>query len=171
MDLEQEAVVEIDPAISINRAIADLFEVHHYDVGEPEPEHIRFHGRFLCDLNVCFTELRGRLEALGFTPFIREEEDGPNLIAAPVIFEPTPSRWQVNLLLLLATILSLFFVGGISFGSSLESFIVSGIQYVISLGLILGAHELGHYFAARHHNVPVTLPYFIPFPLPPIGTM
>ena len=29
---------------------------------------------------------------------------------------------------------------------------------------ILVAHEFGHYFAARHHLVPATLPYFIPVP-------
>src|SRR5690606_26585459 len=28
----------------------------------------------------------------------------------------------------------------------------------------LGSHELGHYFAARHHKIAVTLPYFIPAP-------
>ena len=37
--------------------------------------------------------------------------------------------------------------------------------------LILGAHELGHYFAARYHKVPVSLPYFIPMPFSIIGTL
>ena len=31
------------------------------------------------------------------------------------------------------------------------------------IGILLG-HELGHYFAARRHRIPVSLPYFIPFP-------
>jgi membrane-associated protease RseP (regulator of RpoE activity) len=39
-----------------------------------------------------------------------------------------------------------------------------GLPYSIGLLLILGAHELGHYFAARHHRIRVTPPYFIPAP-------
>jgi Zn-dependent protease len=39
-----------------------------------------------------------------------------------------------------------------------------GLPYSIGLLLILGAHELGHYFAARHHRIQVTPPYFIPAP-------
>jgi membrane-associated protease RseP (regulator of RpoE activity) len=49
-----------------------------------------------------------------------------------------------------------------------------GLPYSVSLLAILAAHEFGHYFAARYHNVKTTLPYFIPVPpflLNPFGTM
>ncbi|MDA0987345.1 MAG: site-2 protease family protein [Bacteroidetes bacterium] len=39
-----------------------------------------------------------------------------------------------------------------------------GLPYSISILLIIGSHEFGHYFAARYHKVESTLPYFIPFP-------
>ncbi len=46
-----------------------------------------------------------------------------------------------------------------------------GLQYSFWLLLILGCHEFGHYFAAQRHRVKATLPFFIPLPLPPLGTM
>jgi membrane-associated protease RseP (regulator of RpoE activity) len=39
-----------------------------------------------------------------------------------------------------------------------------GLAYGFSLLFFLSAHEFGHYFAARHHGVVSTLPYYIPFP-------
>ncbi|MBI5467970.1 MAG: site-2 protease family protein, partial [Deltaproteobacteria bacterium] len=47
-----------------------------------------------------------------------------------------------------------------------------GIPFSVSLLLILGTHELGHYIASRKHGVATTLPLFIPGPpFPPmIGT-
>ncbi len=50
--------------------------------------------------------------------------------------------------------------------------ILLGLPFAISLILILGTHELGHYIASRRHGVITTLPLFIPGPpIPPmIGT-
>lgn len=42
--------------------------------------------------------------------------------------------------------------------------VVEGIPYAAALLLILGTHELGHYFTARYYKMNVTLPYFIPIP-------
>ncbi|MEO8446809.1 MAG: site-2 protease family protein [bacterium] len=55
----------------------------------------------------------------------------------------------------------------------LENF-SSGLTYSILILLVISTHEFGHYFAAKIHRVPVTLPYYIPFPflfLNPFGTM
>ncbi len=49
-----------------------------------------------------------------------------------------------------------------------------GLTYSILILLVISTHEFGHYFAAKIHKVPVTLPYYIPFPflfLNPFGTM
>ncbi|MBI1353890.1 MAG: site-2 protease family protein [Acidobacteria bacterium] len=47
----------------------------------------------------------------------------------------------------------------------------AGFEYSFWLLFILTSHEFGHYFAAKAHRVKATLPYFIPLPLPPLGTM
>jgi len=39
-----------------------------------------------------------------------------------------------------------------------------GLEYSMAILFVLGAHEFGHYFAARYHRVKATLPFFIPFP-------
>lgn len=40
-----------------------------------------------------------------------------------------------------------------------------GMLYASLVIGFLTAHEFGHYFAARYHNVKVSLPYYIPMPL------
>jgi membrane-associated protease RseP (regulator of RpoE activity) len=49
--------------------------------------------------------------------------------------------------------------------------LISGLWYSLPLLAILSAHEFGHYFACRYHDVDATLPYFIPAPLPLTGTL
>jgi hypothetical protein len=48
----------------------------------------------------------------------------------------------------------------------------SGLLFMLTLLVVLGAHELGHYFACRYYGIRATLPFFIPAPpaLTPFGT-
>jgi membrane-associated protease RseP (regulator of RpoE activity) len=40
----------------------------------------------------------------------------------------------------------------------------NGLLFTVTLLVILGAHEFGHYFACRHYGIRATLPFFIPAP-------
>jgi membrane-associated protease RseP (regulator of RpoE activity) len=66
-------------------------------------------------------------------------------------------RIRLPILLFVATCLSTWVSGGLAFS--------------LALMTTLLAHEMGHYLQTRRHGVPASLPYFIPMPLSPIGTM
>ena len=55
--------------------------------------------------------------------------------------------------------------------SSLPEWIIAGAPYSVSIMTILLTHEMGHYIMARRHGVDASLPYFIPFPYLPFGTL
>jgi membrane-associated protease RseP (regulator of RpoE activity) len=48
---------------------------------------------------------------------------------------------------------------------------LGGFWYSLTILAILGAHELGHYFACRYYRVDASLPYFLPVPLLLTGTL
>jgi membrane-associated protease RseP (regulator of RpoE activity) len=92
-----------------------------------------------------------------------------------------PLRWRKNLILFVVTTLSVFLTGALyeAHGTdpmrdvrSLLRALPSGWKFAVPLMSILLVHELGHFFAARYHRVPASLPFFIPLPLlSPFGTM
>ncbi len=52
-----------------------------------------------------------------------------------------------------------------------STYLAGGPAYCGALMLTLTAHEFGHFLQAVRYHVPASLPFFIPLPLPPIGTM
>jgi membrane-associated protease RseP (regulator of RpoE activity) len=48
--------------------------------------------------------------------------------------------------------------------------LASGLPFALTLLVILLTHELGHFFACRHHHIHSSYPFFIPFPTL-IGTL
>ncbi|MDP3276404.1 MAG: site-2 protease family protein [Deltaproteobacteria bacterium] len=104
-----------------------------------------------------------------------------------------PTAWRLPLFAALATVASTFFVGALAYvdqpapiaasaaawraGHGLSAVTVllrwlsAGWSYAVPLLVILLCHELGHYTAARWHGLPTSLPIFLPFPLPPLGTL
>lgn len=71
--------------------------------------------------------------------------------------DPAARRLRVHVALYLATIVTTWLAGG--------------WRFALTLMTILTCHEGGHYLLAMRHRVPASLPYFIPFPLSPFGTM
>jgi membrane-associated protease RseP (regulator of RpoE activity) len=169
-----QPVVSLEKIEAMRREIAHLFAVSDTTLDVPFKGAARFRGRFLVDSADCFDELRAIFEAYGFTPFVRDEDGRIAIIAEPGVHIAEPSNWYVNLILFLVTIMATLVTGAFYEARSVDEIwnFWNGWPFALSIMLILGAHEMGHYVMARYHKVPVTLPYFIPLPIiSPIGTM
>ncbi len=73
---------------------------------------------------------------------------------------------RLNLVLFVLTCLSTFFIG-----YSLDGRLSSGFWYSGGIITILFAHEMGHYLMCLRYRIRATLPFFIPFPSLPFGTL
>ena len=52
-----------------------------------------------------------------------------------------------------------------------STYYVQGLAFSIAMMTILLCHEFGHYFLSRRYRVKASLPYCIPMPASPLGTM
>lgn len=80
---------------------------------------------------------------------------------------PEKPRYWINLVLLLATVVTTLMAGARMAGVDLWAHpeqIYRGAPFSFTLLLILGVHELGHYFMSKSWGIKTTLPYFIPAP-------
>lgn len=156
------------------REAGDVFAVVDVTALPQPPGALRLRGHFLVPTDRAYQALAPRLRARGYTVLFRWERKEPVILVVPGVLASGQSRPWLNLLLLVATILSTLWVGATMTATS-EAEIVRnpliGWPFALSLMAILGAHELSHYFVSRRLGVSVSLPYFIPLPVGPFGTM
>lgn len=85
------------------------------------------------------------------------------------------SNLYLHIFLAISTFITLTFRDAIFlvpfFPDKIEDLFWNGLPYSLSLMLILFSHEMGHYIPAQIYGVRSTLPYFIPMPFGPVGTM
>ena len=130
-----------------------------------------FRGPLRDSASVSFEKLNRTLPK-GFVPLVQEDDQlGAKIVLIPKAAEEEISRKPVrpwlHWLLFGLTLLTTTWAGasqqGVNLAEEPGRFTV-GLQYSIGLLLILGVHELGHFFMARRHAMDVTPPYFIPVP-------
>ncbi len=139
-----------------------------FDVEDGLVEHgvPTFYVRLKADSKQAFARLVRKLGGIGFTPVLRERDGRAVLKIAPKP-EAKPSRPIINVALLLVTIITVFAAGYILSQGSVDYGLnpwVGAASFTGALLGILGVHEMAHKFAADHHNMETTMPYFIPGP-------
>jgi membrane-associated protease RseP (regulator of RpoE activity) len=126
------------------------------------------------DLRAALAAVRVRLEPLGLLPALRRRRDADLIVLVPAA-PPLQARWEVNLLLFLATLATTFYAGYVQAmplvaDGLLPDTVGGALAFSIPLMAILFTHEMGHLAVAISRGIRASLPYFIPM-LPPLGTM
>jgi hypothetical protein len=203
--------IPADAEAKLRRAVAEVMAVQDVTTAT-QTMPMRFRGTLTMPSEAAFQRLRPLFEAVGHTPHMRHENGMDVIRALPVVFGKEPRKVsRLAIILLIATIISVFFIG---MGHSDSMFIdpltyltikitgnpgaihdaqgrsiftehpeliptddqarsaaLTGVLYTLALLGILGTHEMGHYIMARINKVYTTLPFFIPLPIPPLGTL
>ncbi|MBS7658546.1 MAG: site-2 protease family protein [Candidatus Bathyarchaeia archaeon] len=125
-----------------------------------------------------FKKASKELLKLNLIPLLRKENDRYVIKVFLKSLERKRKSSFLNLILLTATLGTIFLAGYLSFINTpvLRDILMKGENaffqaalFTISLFAIIGLHESGHIIACKIHGLEFSLPYFIPGP-PPFGT-
>lgn len=167
----------------LNSLVARVFHIEDVTALDPQQGRLlRYRGRLLdSDSAVAYDRLAAALQPYGLTPLFRMETGEQVVYLMHTPPAQAPSNPWVNLALFVATVFSVMLAGATPEGPlpedvpgqmlALVRAIFSGWPFALSLLGILLAHEFGHYLVSRYHKTPSTLPYFLPFPFSPLGTL
>lgn len=176
----------------IRDRVGRVFAIESSVMGDGRSVAVRYRGHLTEDPEKAWRWLAAELRPLGCTPLFRVEDGGQVIIVALGVVAPSQSRAWISLVLLALTIVSMMMSAGLNewlnqqpasviagISNDIVALAIAGFQhmalgwpFMVSMIGILGAHELGHYIAARLHREPASPPYFIPLPLiSPLGTM
>ena len=168
----------------LNQLVARIFRIEDVTSMDPHQQGflMRYRGQLLDeDSASAYDLLAGLLDPYRISPHFRIEDGRQVIYLAPKQPDPKQDKVSTNIILFVLTVFSVMLAGVQIEGPLPEDAmaqmillaknIFSGWPFALSLLGILLAHELGHYFMSRYHKTPATLPYFIPFPFSPLGTM
>lgn len=163
--------------------VARVFRIEDVTTGDPEKgPQWRYRGRLLDHDSVsAYDQLALAVKPHGLTPLFRMEKGEQVIYLVDSPPRQKPANPWVNLILFVITVFSVMLAGATpqgplpaDFGGQILAMlrsIFTGWPFALAMLGILVAHEFGHYLVSRYHKTPATLPYFIPFPFSPLGTM
>jgi len=166
----------------LDALVRRIFTIEDITHGDSRQGYIaRYRGHLIApDSAEAYDRLAEMVRPHGLIPLFRDENGTQEILLVNSPPAPKPGRPLINLIMFLVTVLSVMVSGGLS---SLQTdlsndpltaarqIINAGWPFAVSLLAILSTHEMGHYIAGRMHGVHVTLPFFIPLPFTPLGTM
>lgn len=166
----------------LDALVRRVFAIEDITHGDSRQGYIaRYRGRLVDQESAeAYDRLAEMVRPHGLIPLFREENGSQEILLVNSPPAPKPGRPLVNLIMFLVTVLSVLVSGGLSSlqtelsndpMTAVRQIIDAGWPFAVSLLVILSTHEMGHYIAGRMHGVHVTLPFFIPLPFTPLGTM
>ena len=168
-----------DSVPAVLAAAAGVMAVEDVTDGVAPGNSLRLRGRLLLPSDEAYARPGRAAASVGPHAAAAQEPatgEREEVLALPMTFAGTTPRVGLALIFFALTLISCLFVGAqmwdwVGASGKLNLNLLDGLPFAASMLAILTAHEFGHYLTARRLGSSTSLPYFIPMPFGPFGTL